>query len=227
MSGSVPRRRSVVRAISSDLPSIHARFGDGLDGRRQIGRNPAEGDVGSADAPRELRQAPPTYEPDEARGPVLGEKTLPFLAGEAELVDRRLVHVVLVRAITSRHDGPCSGSGGAWVMRIAPSSACSVGGQQPCRPRGSLPRQESSARSTTSRSRSWQRHDAAAGVRTIAYLSWPVVSRPWCVCLWWWGCLCEGRPLVVDGRRKGGRVRVWLRGRPCLSGPAAASVCGR
>jgi len=168
MQGAIPRMMICCVSQGSDPPSIHARFGDGLDGRRQIGRNPAEGDVGSADAPRELRQAPPTYEPDEARGPVLGEKTLPFLAGEAELVDRRLVHVVLVRAITSRHDGPCSGSGGAWVMRIAPSSACSVGGQQPCRPRGSLPRQESSARSTTSRSRSWQRHDAAAGVGTIA-----------------------------------------------------------
>ena len=66
----------------SDPPSIHARFGDGLDGRRQIGRNPAEGGVGSADAPRGLRQPPPTYEPDEARGSVLGERTLSFLAGE-------------------------------------------------------------------------------------------------------------------------------------------------
>ena len=41
---------------SSGLPSLHARFGDGLDGRRQVGRNPAEGDVGSADAPRDPHQ---------------------------------------------------------------------------------------------------------------------------------------------------------------------------
>ncbi len=66
----------------SDLPSIDAHFGDGLDGRRQSGRNPAEGDVGSADAPREPRQVPPTYEPDEARAPVLGETTSTCVAGE-------------------------------------------------------------------------------------------------------------------------------------------------
>ena len=33
---------------SPDLPSIDARSGDGPEGRRRIGRNPAEGDVGSA-----------------------------------------------------------------------------------------------------------------------------------------------------------------------------------
>ena len=66
----------------SDLPSLHARFGNGLDGRRQIGGDPAERDVGSADPPRELRQAPPTYEPDEARAPVLGERMSSLLPGE-------------------------------------------------------------------------------------------------------------------------------------------------
>ena len=59
----------------SDLPSIDAHFGDGLDGRHQSGLNPAEGAVGTADAPRELRQAPPTYEPDKARAPVLADTT--------------------------------------------------------------------------------------------------------------------------------------------------------
>jgi len=54
---------------SPDLPSLHFRFGDGLDGRRQIGSTPAAGDVRNADAPRAPRQAPPTYGPDEARGP--------------------------------------------------------------------------------------------------------------------------------------------------------------
>jgi len=112
----------------SDLPSIHARFCDGLDGRRQIGRNPAEGDVGSADAPRELRQAPPTYEPDEARGPVLGQTTLPYLAGEKETVERRLVRVLLVRAITSPpHDGLCSRSGDGMGDADAPEQ-CLLGG---------------------------------------------------------------------------------------------------
>jgi hypothetical protein len=44
-------------ASPSDLPSIDARSGDGLDGRRRIGRKPAAGDAGSAGPPRESSAA--------------------------------------------------------------------------------------------------------------------------------------------------------------------------
>jgi hypothetical protein len=86
-----PAERASPRKIrySSDSPgppSLHSRFGDGLDGRRQIGSTPAAGDVGSADTPRAPRQAPPTNEPDEPSGPVLGERMLLFPAGGREIL---------------------------------------------------------------------------------------------------------------------------------------------
>ena len=43
------------------------------DGRRRIGLNPAEGDVGTAEAPREPRQASLSTQPDEGRDTALGE----------------------------------------------------------------------------------------------------------------------------------------------------------
>ena len=43
-----------------DLPSIDSRSGDGLDGRHRSGSKPAAGDAGSANAPRESLQPPPT-----------------------------------------------------------------------------------------------------------------------------------------------------------------------
>jgi hypothetical protein len=101
-----PKGRSVISSASPGPPSLHSRFGDGLDGRRQIGSTPAAGDVGSADTPRAPQQAPPTNEPDEPRGPVLGETTLLFLAGKHETAARPLVDVVLVPAITARHTNP-------------------------------------------------------------------------------------------------------------------------
>ena len=89
--GQLPKREICYSSDSSGPPSLHSRFGDGLDGRRQIGSKPAAGDVGSADAPRAPRQAPLTNEPDEPRGPVLGERALLFLAGKQEATPRRLV----------------------------------------------------------------------------------------------------------------------------------------
>jgi hypothetical protein len=100
--GSLPKRKIRYSSDSPGPPSFHSRFGDGLDGRRQIGSKPAAGDVGSADAPRGLRQAPPTYEPDEPLGPVLGGGRCSSSLAIQETVARRLVLVVLVPAITSR-----------------------------------------------------------------------------------------------------------------------------
>jgi hypothetical protein len=57
-----------------DLPSIQPRSGDGLDGRRRIGANPAEGDAGSADTPSEPRQPPRATQPDEGLDPALGDR---------------------------------------------------------------------------------------------------------------------------------------------------------
>jgi hypothetical protein len=62
-------RRCHLTERSPPGPSIDSRFGDGLDGHRQIGSNPAEGDVGSSDTPRAQLQPPPTPEPDEALAP--------------------------------------------------------------------------------------------------------------------------------------------------------------
>ena len=122
--GRPPKREIRYSSASAGPPSLHSRFGDGLDGRRQIGSKPAAGDVGSADAPRALRKAPPTNEPDEPGGPVLGERTLHFLAGKQETAARRLVLVVLVPAITSGHmNGPSSGPGTA----ANPIASASVG----------------------------------------------------------------------------------------------------
>ena len=58
------------------------------------------------------------------------------------------------------------------------------------------------------------------------------VSRSWCcACLWWRLCvLREGvacRSWMIRRKRAGWGFGVLLRGRPCLSGPAAASVGGR
>jgi len=99
--GSLPKRKIGYSSDGPGPPSLHSRFGDGLDGRRQIGSKPAAGDVGSADAPRALRQAPPTYEPDEPRSPVLGGGTLVCLADQRETAARRLVLVLLVPALMS------------------------------------------------------------------------------------------------------------------------------
>jgi hypothetical protein len=54
------RKEVFQRAIPLRLPIVEARSGDGLDGRRRIGLNPAEGDVGTAHTPRGLRPPPPT-----------------------------------------------------------------------------------------------------------------------------------------------------------------------
>jgi hypothetical protein len=120
-------------------PSLHSRFGDDLDGRRQIGSKPAAGDVGSADAPRALRQAPPTYEPDEPRGPFLGERTLLFLVGSREAAVRRLVLVVLVplspRAALPGH---CSGTGDGGDLDCL-GGVLTRRRLAPCRPRGCAP----------------------------------------------------------------------------------------
>jgi len=132
--GGRPKRKIRYSSVSPGPPSLHSRFGDGLDGRRQIGSKPAAGDVGSADAPRVSRQAPPTNEPDEPRGPVLGERTLLLLAGNQGTAARRLLSVILVPAITSRRTNrPVLGTGGepdcigGGVTRRRPA---------PCRPRG-------------------------------------------------------------------------------------------
>jgi len=61
------------RAIPLRLPVVQARSGDGLDGRRRIGLNPAEGDVGTADAPRAPPHASLATQPDEGRDAALGE----------------------------------------------------------------------------------------------------------------------------------------------------------
>ena len=53
--------------------SIDARSGDGPDGRRRIGRTPAEGDVGTDNAPRAPPHASLPTQPDEGRDPALGE----------------------------------------------------------------------------------------------------------------------------------------------------------
>ena len=53
--------------------SIDARSGDGPDGRRRIGRTPAEGDVGPDNAPRAPPHASLPTQPDEGRDPALGE----------------------------------------------------------------------------------------------------------------------------------------------------------
>ena len=59
------------RAIPARL-SIDTRSGDGPDGRHRIGRNPAGGDAGTIDAPREPPQPPPTHWPDEGEDILLG-----------------------------------------------------------------------------------------------------------------------------------------------------------
>jgi hypothetical protein len=56
----------IVRAIPSELCSIHSRSGDGLDGRRRIGSTPAGGGVGTPRASRELRLPSLPCRPDEA-----------------------------------------------------------------------------------------------------------------------------------------------------------------
>jgi len=74
--GSLPKRK--IR-YSSDSPVRQAFTPDLATAWMAVaksGVSPRQGDVGSADAPRALRQAPPAYEPDEPRGSVLGERTL-------------------------------------------------------------------------------------------------------------------------------------------------------
>ena len=61
------------RAIPLRSPVVQVRSGDGLDGRRRIGLNPAEGDVGTADAPGALRHASLATQPDEGGDTALGE----------------------------------------------------------------------------------------------------------------------------------------------------------
>ena len=90
----------------SDLPSIDARFGDGLDGRRQSGRNPAEGDVRSADAPANyancrrrtsrMRHAPPSSQTRHSRTSPAGGDNLRHLG----------------RVITCRYNAPARGGDG-------------------------------------------------------------------------------------------------------------------
>ncbi len=53
------------RAIPLEPRSIHSRFGDGLDGRRQIGSTPAGGGAGTTRASCEAAQPPPITLPDE------------------------------------------------------------------------------------------------------------------------------------------------------------------
>ena len=54
------------RSPSAD-PSYKPDPDDDLDGRRRIGLNPAEGDVGTVDPPRGLPKPPPTHWPDEGQ----------------------------------------------------------------------------------------------------------------------------------------------------------------
>jgi hypothetical protein len=68
-----PKEKVFQRAIPLRLPVVQVRSGDGLDGRRRIGLNPAEGDAGTAEAPREPRQASLSTQPDEGRDAALGE----------------------------------------------------------------------------------------------------------------------------------------------------------
>ena len=68
----VRRCRSSIDPL--DLPSIDSRSDDGLDGRRRIGSNPAEGDARSANTPSEPRPPPPPTEPDEGLDSGLGQE---------------------------------------------------------------------------------------------------------------------------------------------------------
>jgi hypothetical protein len=72
-----------------------------------------------------------------------------------------------------------------------------------------------------------------AAIGAIAYLSRDAGVKAVCCCqvlVVEVVCLAEGRrPSVMDDPAEAGRMGlgVLLRGRPCLSGPAAASVGGR
>jgi hypothetical protein len=55
------------------------------------------------DVSSKARQAPLTNEPNEPRGPVLGERAFLFLADKHETTARRPVFVVLVPAVIFRH----------------------------------------------------------------------------------------------------------------------------
>ena len=63
--------------------SLNSRFGDGPDGRRQIGSTPAGGDADSTERPANHRNRRPATGPDEARRHRSGTTT-PFDAGDAE-----------------------------------------------------------------------------------------------------------------------------------------------
>src|SRR5207302_9853752 len=65
---------SPVRAIGLGPQIVHSRFGDGPDGRRQIGSTPAGGGVGNAGAPRASLKPRPACRRDEGLDRVLGEE---------------------------------------------------------------------------------------------------------------------------------------------------------
>ena len=73
-------------AITLRLPVVQARSGDGLDGRRRVGLYPAEGDAGTANAPREPRLASLSTQPDGGREP-LSENASQLPSGEERRVD--------------------------------------------------------------------------------------------------------------------------------------------
>lgn len=85
----------------------------------------AEGDVGSREAPRELRPAPPTtYEPDQARAPIRGDRTSPFLRRRPSTVSSSLLRVGAIASLLDRWvlAGRRSGRG----MHVVPGTGLPV-----------------------------------------------------------------------------------------------------
>jgi hypothetical protein len=111
--GLVRSRKEVLqRAIPLRLPVVEARSGDGLDGRRRIGLNPAEGDVGTARTPPRTAAAAAYPWPDEGQNTSFGDLRATWSSGTRrtscdeplELLARALLSAVpdeLVELITS------------------------------------------------------------------------------------------------------------------------------
>lgn len=119
------------------LPVVQARSGDGLDGRRRIGLNPAEGDVGTADAPSGSRPASPATQPDEGRDAALGEGVAAVI-GEIEAPRQMGRPPLLTRAnrfsiaVESRFDVAVRLPAIGWMASTAHSRTCAWSPRESC-----------------------------------------------------------------------------------------------
>jgi hypothetical protein len=182
---SSPRGRSVCSSDIPGPPSLHSRFGDGLDGRRQIGSKPVAGDVGSTEAPRALRQAPPTHEPDEPR-PVLGGGRCSSSLAMQETLPKPGPCSSRPRDHLRRTNRPCSGPVTA-ADPIASEGGAYSSALAPCRPRGcaSPPTHWPAHRGRETRMRSRSRlrpHDRKRGHCSDAVTMRRAFAFPWRRC---------------------------------------------